>query len=154
MLDITDDTNERKLEAVFGRLGVQRYTDNIQQLEALYGSLGIQRHTNNDQTICLRLDESCCSNSTCLALQELVTHLQQAFRGCKDSKALILDMAPLWDKAAAFVKSHGEYFPSIRYPNSLNIESYQERHVFQERCVAYILMLEVEVETEKTQQGQ
>ena len=154
MVGTTGDINDRKLEAVFGRLGVPRYTDNVQQLEALYERLGVQRHTNNDQTICLLMDESYCSDSTCLALQELVTHSQQTFRGRKDSKALLLDMPPLWEKATAFVKRHGELFLSIKYPNSLIIESDQGRHDFQERCVAFILMLEGEVEREKTHQGQ
>lgn len=154
MVGTTGDINDRELEAVIGRLGVSRYSDNFQQLEALYGRLGVHRHTNNGQTICLRVDESYCSNSTRLALQELVTHSQQTFRGRKDSKALLLDIPSLWEKATAFIRSHGEFFLSIKYPDSPIIESDQGRHVSQERCVAYILMLEGEVEREKTQRGQ
>jgi hypothetical protein len=150
----TGETSDQGLEALFARLGVPRYTDNVQQLEALYGRLGIQRHTNSDQTICLVPIESFSSNSACLSLQELVTYSQHKFRGRKDSKALLLSIPPLWEKATAFVKRYGKFLPSITDSNSLDREFNQESHVLQERCVSYILMLEGEVAREKSQQGQ
>jgi hypothetical protein len=140
MVGTTGDTTDQQLEDLYGELGLPRYTDSNQSLD-------------NDQTLCLRLDESCDSNSTCFALQSLITYSQQRFRGRKNSKALIMEAVPLMEKAMAFVKSPGQSFPSIRYPDSLDIESDEEKYAFQTRCVFRILMLEGERERERTQQG-
>lgn len=154
MSGTTDDTLDQEMEALCGRHGVPRYTDNVHQVEAFYARLGFHRYTDNGQTLCRFLGGPCDRNSTCLALQELVVYAQKKFSGRRNTKALILGMPILWEKARVFVEINGESFPSTRYPNNLNVELDRKIRGFQEQIVSFLLMLEREIERENTKQGQ